>query len=277
MAVAFLISCAALFLEHQNLVVLEVFQDLALHRGAFYYRCTYFDLTVVVCEQDFVETYGRIFFALKTVNIKFPTFFSFKLLTCNLYYNVHLFDGYVFEHNSECKYTHIYFISNIPREFFSARSALAWFWAGSPRTVPHDAVPSLQQRAPAHAGRGFMNRILIVSDDIFLRDMVRLSLIDMHTEVRCAADADEMEGLCRRVLFDLVIVLHVAPFLCGRDVVRGVRPAGLRRPLFYVVSWLQSEQAVLSLLECGVDQYMAFPLSLQRLRGKVSNDLNRLL
>lgn len=34
----------------------------------------------------------------------------------------------------------------------------------------------------------------------------------------------------------------------------------------YVVSWLQSEQAVLSLLECGVDQYMAFPLSLQRLR-----------
>jgi len=92
-----------------------------------------------------------------------------------------------------------------------------------------------------------MNRILIVSDDIFLRDMVRLSLIDMHTEVRCAADADEMEGLCRRVLFDLVIVLHVAPFLCGRDVVRSVRPAGLRRPLFYVVSWLQSEQAVLSL------------------------------
>ncbi len=42
-------------------------QDLALHRGAFHYRCTYFDLTVVVCEQDFVETYGRIFFALKTV------------------------------------------------------------------------------------------------------------------------------------------------------------------------------------------------------------------
>ncbi|MFR6633791.1 MAG: hypothetical protein ACLUQ6_00780 [Alistipes onderdonkii] len=56
-----------------------------------------------------------------------------------------------------------------------------------------------------------------------MRDMVRLSLIDMRTEVRCAADADEMEGLCRRVLFDLVIVLHVA-FLAGRDVVRGVRP-----------------------------------------------------
>ena len=89
MAVAFLVSRATLLLEDQDFVVLEVLQDLALYRGAFYYRCTYFDLTVVVCEQDFVETYGRVFFALKTVNIKFPTFFSLKLLTCNLYYNVH--------------------------------------------------------------------------------------------------------------------------------------------------------------------------------------------
>ena len=32
--------------------------------------------------------------------------------------------------NSECKYTHIYFISNTPHEFFSAQSALAWFRQG---------------------------------------------------------------------------------------------------------------------------------------------------
>ncbi len=74
-------------------------EDLALNCGAFYYRCANFNLTVVVCEQDFVETYGRILFALKTVNIKFPTFLSFKLLTCDLYYNVHLVDKYVVEHN----------------------------------------------------------------------------------------------------------------------------------------------------------------------------------
>ena len=89
MTVAFLVSRATLFLEDQDLVVLQVLQDLALYRGAFHYRCADFDLTVVVCEQDLVETYGRIFFALETVNIEFPTFFSLKLLTCNLYYNVH--------------------------------------------------------------------------------------------------------------------------------------------------------------------------------------------
>lgn len=91
MPVAFLVARAAFFLEHQDFVVFEVFQNLAFHFGTFHHRCADFDLTVVVCEQDTVETYGRIFFALKTVDIKFPTFFSLELLTCNLYYNVHLF------------------------------------------------------------------------------------------------------------------------------------------------------------------------------------------
>ena len=72
-------------------------QNLAFYGGAFYHRCADFDLTVVVCEQDFVETYGRILFALETVNIKFPTFFSLKLLTCNLYYYVHLLLAQAFE------------------------------------------------------------------------------------------------------------------------------------------------------------------------------------
>lgn len=82
-------ACSALFLENQDFVILEVLQDLALNRGAFYNRCADFNLTVVVCEQDFVEAYGRVFVARKTVDIQLPTFFSFKLLTCNLYYYVH--------------------------------------------------------------------------------------------------------------------------------------------------------------------------------------------
>ena len=88
-SVALLVSGATFLFENQNLVILQMLEDLALYCGAFYNRCTDFDLTVVVCEQDFVETYGRIFFALETVNIKFPTFFSLELLTCNLYDYVH--------------------------------------------------------------------------------------------------------------------------------------------------------------------------------------------
>jgi len=88
-AITLLVTRSTLLLEDQDLVVLQVLQDLALYRGAFYNRCTYFYLTVVLCEQDLVETYGRIYLALETVNIKFPTFLSLELLTCNLYNNVH--------------------------------------------------------------------------------------------------------------------------------------------------------------------------------------------
>ena len=51
MTVALLVACSALFLENQDFIILEVLQDLALNRGAFYNRCADFNLTVVVCEQ----------------------------------------------------------------------------------------------------------------------------------------------------------------------------------------------------------------------------------
>lgn len=122
-----------------------------------------------------------------------------------------------------------------------------------------------------------MYRILIVSDDGFLRETIRCSLADLHADLRSARDAADMEAICGRMLFDLVIVVGVSPFLCGCDVVPAVRPSGLRRPLVYAVSWQQAEQTVLSLLECGVDQYMTFPVHLGRLRRKVADDLNRML
>ena len=158
----------------------------------------------------------EFFFALKTVNIKFPDLFSFKLLTCNLYYNVHLFDGYVFEHNSECKYTHIYLINNISGKFFG------------PVRLWHGFGPG---QGTGNAGRGFMNRILIVSDDSFLRDMVRLSLIGMRTEVRCAAGADGWKGFAARIVRSGDRAA-CGPFLAAATSLRSVRPAGLRRPLF---------------------------------------------
>ncbi len=120
-----------------------------------------------------------------------------------------------------------------------------------------------------------MYRILIVSDDAFLRDVIRMALHDMPAEVRCADSAGTMFVRVRQVLFDLVIVLDATPFLCDSDAVRRLRPTGLRRPAIYVVSWQQAEQTVLSLLECGVDQYMTFPLNLHRLRAKVAHELER--
>ncbi len=120
-------------------------------------------------------------------------------------------------------------------------------------------------------------RILIVAEDAFVRDVVRLSLVGLGAEVRCTSGCEGMRASCRRATFDLIIVLQAAMFLCGGNPVREVRPAGLRHPAIYVLSWQQAEQTVLSLLEAGVDQYMTFPVNLQRLRRKVADELDRRL
>lgn len=87
-----------------------------------------------------------------------------------------------------------------------------------------------------------------------------------------------MERLSRRMLFDLVIVVGTSLFFSGCDVGPAscvLRDCGGR----WSTSWRgqQAEQSVLSLLECGVDQYLTFPVSLQRLRTKVANELDRQL
>jgi DNA-binding response OmpR family regulator len=41
-----------------------------------------------------------------------------------------------------------------------------------------------------------------------------------------------------------------------------------------VIAWQQAEQTVLSLLEEGVDQYMTFPICVNRLRSKILSLLN---
>ena len=256
MTVAFLIARSALLLEHQNFVVLQVLQDLALYCGAFYYRCADLYLTVVVCKQDFVEAHGRVYLALKTVNIELPTLFSFKLLTCDLYDNVHVCSFWV------CKYNG--FSPNM-QLFFKI------FFVGGFGTV----LGALPFRLTESNHVEHLPRILILSQDDLLAELVRASLDGIGAEIRRAPDLETLRRLAAVQVFDLVIALHVWPFCCGAEVVRLLRPERLRRPEIYVVSWQQSEQTVLGLLEYGVDQYMTFPLNLMRLRGKVIGALTR--
>lgn len=120
-----------------------------------------------------------------------------------------------------------------------------------------------------------MHRILLVGNHVFQRDVIRYALADFPVEVSCADSLGEMFDDCRRSLFDLVILLDASWFNCGCDLIRKIRPDGLQHPEVYVIAWQQAEQTVLSLLECGVDQYMTFPLSLPRLRAKVNGAIRR--
>lgn len=118
-----------------------------------------------------------------------------------------------------------------------------------------------------------MRQILIIGDAGPLRDMIACAVDRMGIVSVCVRTAAEGEADCRRGRFDRVMVLDAAMFADGRVSVERLRPQGVRRPEIYVLSWHHSEHTVLSLLECGVNQYITFPVNLRRLCRKIGNDV----
>lgn len=118
-------------------------------------------------------------------------------------------------------------------------------------------------------------RILILSDNAIRAELVCTLLAGLDAELRTADDAASFHRQTRQACYALVIVLGAAHFLNGSAWLERLRPSALHHPEIYVLSWQHTEQTVLSLMECGVDQYMTFPLNPVRLRAKVIGSLRQ--
>ena len=114
------------------------------------------------------------------------------------------------------------------------------------------------------------SKIAIYSPCRFAATMVAEVVADNRAEVVCCNTIEQLLSAYGNQRADIVIILDIKPFINGEELTSKLR---LKRgkPLIYVVAWQQSEQMVLSLLECGVDQYMTFPICMSRLRGKSQN------
>lgn len=113
--------------------------------------------------------------------------------------------------------------------------------------------------------------LLIVSRDNFLREMVRLALRDLPVAIHSASDAASAAALSVRLRPDCTLLLGAAPLLGGGREAEALRACRCGGSKLLVVAWQHAEQTVLGLLENGVDQYMAFPVNLRRLRSKVAS------
>lgn len=113
-----------------------------------------------------------------------------------------------------------------------------------------------------------MARLLIVSEDRLLAEVVRVCLSAPHVEAEVVSSVEAFEERTRRAAYELVVVVMVELFFSGRALVERLRPRGAVRPQLFVLSWHQNEETVVGLLEAGVDQVMTFPFNAARLRGK---------
>lgn len=118
-----------------------------------------------------------------------------------------------------------------------------------------------------------MKRVLIVGNDVLLCELVASLLADIAVEVITARTIVPFARESRQGMFDLVIMVDMSAFFDGSSPTTTLRPTGLSRPQLFVLSWQHSESSVLSLLECGVSQYITFPINLRRVKRKISESL----
>ena len=120
-----------------------------------------------------------------------------------------------------------------------------------------------------------MKRIAVISSDKVLERTVVLAIeCSAAGRARAASCGERVEvvplsdaALCdgTACTCDTLVVMGAAGFVSGRLSAAVLKGGHGRRPQIIVISWQHAEQTVLGLIECGVDQYMTFPLSLRRL------------
>lgn len=114
-------------------------------------------------------------------------------------------------------------------------------------------------------------KIIIYSQDSFAAELIAAIIGCTDKDIIHSRSIEQTEELCRERDADLVIILSTAPMLGGRNIIKQLRRER-HRPEIYVISWRHAEQAILSLLECGIDQYMTFPICMERLKAKIATN-----
>ena len=117
--------------------------------------------------------------------------------------------------------------------------------------------------------------ILIYSPSDDSAAIVKGALSLLGCNIICCSTPQQTVELSSVLHPSLVIILRASALLNGSELITRLRPATQRQPAIYVISWQQSEQTILSLLEIGVDQYMTFPICLSRLYSKALSALKK--
>jgi CheY-like chemotaxis protein len=116
--------------------------------------------------------------------------------------------------------------------------------------------------------------ILIYSPQAEAGALIGAIVADLGAEVLETESVERVLKLASELHPSLIILLDTALLRNGCDIVARLRRARQEQTTrrgdvaIYVVTWQQSEECVLSLLDSGIDQYLTFPISIERLRHK---------
>jgi two-component system, OmpR family, response regulator len=117
-------------------------------------------------------------------------------------------------------------------------------------------------------------RLLVVDDELFLRDAVAASLTFLGFQVTTAGTGTEALRLARERPFDLVVLDVMLPDTDGFEVVRRLRRDGSWLPVIFLTAKDTQDDKVTG-LTLGGDDYMTKPFGLEELAARIRTVLRR--
>jgi two-component system, OmpR family, response regulator len=117
-------------------------------------------------------------------------------------------------------------------------------------------------------------RLLVVDDEVFLRDAVTASLRFLGFGVTAADNGADALRHARNRPFDLLILDVMLPDVDGFEIVRRLRRDGNRVPVIFLTA-RDAQQDKVTGLTIGGDDYMTKPFGLEELAARVRTVLRR--
>lgn len=119
-----------------------------------------------------------------------------------------------------------------------------------------------------------MKKILVVDDDVRLRDLLVRYLGEQGYGVQAASDAVAMDKLRQREHFDLMVLDLMLPGEDGLAICRRIRAAGESIPIIMLTAKGDEVDRILG-LEMGADDYLPKPFNPRELLARISAILRR--
>ncbi|MBS1186259.1 MAG: ompR [Burkholderiaceae bacterium] len=118
-------------------------------------------------------------------------------------------------------------------------------------------------------------KILVVDDDVRLRDLLRRYLTEQGFQVIVAENAQSMNRLWLRERFDLLVLDLMLPGEDGLSICRRLRGGGDKTPIIMLTAKGEDMDRIIG-LEMGADDYLPKPFNPRELVARISAVLRRI-
>ena len=121
---------------------------------------------------------------------------------------------------------------------------------------------------------GHSAKIMVVDDDVRLRDLLRRYLTEQGFQVVTAESAPAMNKLWLRERYDLLVLDLMLPGEDGLSICRRLRGAGDQTPIIMLTAKGEDVDRIVG-LEMGADDYLPKPFNPRELVARIGAVLRR--